>query len=324
MRFPLRRRDEDDEDDIVPVPDETLDTEDIDDHIYTRDDDEGNSVDDAAYAADRDGHVNYDENEEGTVDRAAFELGQPSETNSLLSLLRSQMGGDHSTLDLYKKHLMSMPDRSQFKPTFGRKLLAAFAGAGEGYFRGADKGIKTAQSVRDEPFERTLLDWHRKGEGLGKAATIDEASHSRDISNVLRASDIYRKDEYGKKRLGMLDEQGRRRDKARSEHDKEMENVGRRNAAAHETAANAAKTRAEKGSQRIQTPGQQASDEAKLKDLAFQQTLEEYPEFRKHLDKSGGIIRPTSEADRMSLTNLYRIASGKVEELKKKYATKGK
>ena len=92
----------------------------------------------------------------------------------------------------YTNMINSMPQREQFAPSKTRQILGAIAGMGAGgpvgisngavlgYKSDVPAGMKIAQGIRDEPYNKALTDWANK---LGPAGKLAELERNTNVNS---------------------------------------------------------------------------------------------------------------------------------------------
>lgn len=83
----------------------------------------------------------------------------------------------------YETYSRAVPKREDYKPSTGRNILAgAMAGlsAGRGDYAGA---MKLGESIRDQKYNMARRDYDERGEGLYKAAKLEDDANSVGIRN---------------------------------------------------------------------------------------------------------------------------------------------
>ena len=136
----------------------------------------------------------------GTVFNPTSTYGQMDEDPETIFMRRFRQMTDINgpAQDSYRNFISTgMPDRSDYEPTKMRKFLAALGGGAAGY-RNPERGIRLAEDIRDDPYNKAVQDFQFKAKNLENAAQEERQSLSarRQILN-----DTLR-DQYNQGRLG--------------------------------------------------------------------------------------------------------------------------
>jgi len=112
-----------------------------------------------------------------------------------------------STLKRYLSLSQSKPQREDYKPSGWGKALATAAGAVEGWRGGPNKGIASAQAVRDMPYARAMQDYESEYESAASALKSEQQESQlksmagyRSGQLTEKAADRIRKEAYDKAR----------------------------------------------------------------------------------------------------------------------------
>lgn len=81
--------------------------------------------------------------------------------------------GDGPALSQYRDHIQSMPEYEDYKPSFGRRLVAGLVGAGLGA-RSPQQGIQFAESTVNKPYHEAISRWNMETAPLRESASLEE------------------------------------------------------------------------------------------------------------------------------------------------------
>jgi len=82
---------------------------------------------------------------------------------------------DGPALSTYREHIQSMPEYQDYRPSFGRKLIAGLVGAGLGA-RSPKEGIDFAEDFTKRPYHEAAAQWSMKTAPLREEAQLEELS----------------------------------------------------------------------------------------------------------------------------------------------------
>lgn len=97
--------------------------------------------------------------------------GPDEELENIRRLYQEEPAG----VKTYRDFVANAPDRRNFSPSVGRRILSILAGAGEELAtKDPGRGLAVAEDISTEPYRRAVEQYKLKGEGLGKLAALDE------------------------------------------------------------------------------------------------------------------------------------------------------
>lgn len=93
----------------------------------------------------------------------------------------------------YNEYLDKEPGRGDYQPRgWGRILNAATAGL-HGYQTGdVSQAVALGRNLNEQPYERAVEDWKRKGSGLARAAELEDKRYNIAVQNENRRADNFR------------------------------------------------------------------------------------------------------------------------------------
>jgi hypothetical protein len=115
------------------------------------------------------------------------ETPPPTETNPVRAAsqkLMDLMSEPDEAQDKFDSYLAEQPTEDQYRPSKKRRVGAALAGFGVG-LTNPIAGIKIGQDIADEPYNRAVSDWTRKGKPLALAANQEQKGKTTRI-NMLK------------------------------------------------------------------------------------------------------------------------------------------
>lgn len=80
---------------------------------------------------------------------------------------------DGPALSSYRQHIQSMPEYEDYKPSFGRKLVAGLVGAGLGA-KSPAAGINFANDITQRPYHEAVQQWESRIRPMQEAAGLEE------------------------------------------------------------------------------------------------------------------------------------------------------
>lgn len=81
----------------------------------------------------------------------------------------------------YRNFVSKAPNRQDYQPGIGGRLLAILSGIGTDIQHGRGSGFGVAKALMDEPYREAVQDYKLKGQGLGDIAALDEKTLGRKI-----------------------------------------------------------------------------------------------------------------------------------------------
>lgn len=199
-----------------------------------------------------------------------------------------------------REHLGSMPQREDYKPSFGRKLLSGLLGSlGSLATRNAGYGVNLADQFANVKYNTALSDFATKEKVLREGAGLENQQLNRDINYA------------GK--LGTFRHQRNTEDETKRYHDTQIENQLRDDARAEDEGANRqnnADRAYEASRERLRLQGERNSilrskinkppkppSQLETNRQATSALLRDYPEYGGFLNQSGQPKPPKSTGD---------------------------
>lgn len=276
------------------------DEEELEDDESDVDEDMAESITNSMITAD-------DGEEDPTLEGVASDVDgsfspSPSNPQDRMSQILGLLSEENApAMDAYRQHVSSVPQR--FNESKKDRFMASLAGSLEALSsRSPSRGVALKNDILDRPYRRAVDDYTLKGKGLGTAAQIESVSSARNTQRKKAAADLTvklgsedRKREYGDKKQRMEAEKETNRKAAADRNFKSLDSY-RKGKLKNES------VRATRGRQTEEYI--KPSEQKTAYELAAQDVLKEFPQFRKLFDKEGGLLE---DADEIQLANFHRI-----------------
>lgn len=137
-----------------------------------------------------------EDEEEDPLSEANQYLGYTDPNSSAyLRRMNEVMGQAQPAMQRYTEHLANIPQRDNYKPNIWTKIAAALAGVSAGIRGGAGEGIKVGQATRMLPWQEAYDDWENQTQGLGAAATMEQAKMKQILDDLQKMEDARIKQE---------------------------------------------------------------------------------------------------------------------------------
>ena len=101
-------------------------------------------------------------------------MAQQPQEDQYASMMERIFNQPNPSITAYKQHLNTMPNREDYKPNIGNRVLTGLVGAAEGIQRGAGAGVAAGQAFMDRPYNEALMDYQNKGNRLGQLAELED------------------------------------------------------------------------------------------------------------------------------------------------------